>query len=181
MPRKSSNTFEIRDGVAYVDVSTPKFPGAVMLIDEADLPLIVDGTGRWCAYQGTSTVYCRRGRYIARVRRGQDAHRVITGVADRRINVDHENHNGLDNRRSNLRPSTCSQNHANTFGQSRRASQFKGVTPHHSRGWCAQITVNRQRIYLGYFTEPADAAKAYDAAAIQHFGQFARINFPEAA
>lgn len=96
--------------------------------------------------------------------------------------VDHVNRNTLDNRRINLRPCTRSQNCANQKIRSTNTSGFKGVNlKRRSSGqtkWCARISVNYKRIQLGYFLTAKEAARAYDAAALKHFGEFARLNFP---
>ena len=97
--------------------------------------------------------------------------------------VDHRNGDTLDNRRKNLRIATNAQNqHNQRWLRSDNTSGFKGVTWHADKGkWNAQIYVNKKRKSLGYFPDKAMAAKAYDAAALEHFGEFAATNFPVAA
>ena len=99
-----------------------------------------------------------------------------------RSGVDHINRNGLDNRRSNLRFASPSQNSANRAGRPDGSSQYKGVHWHRGmRKWAASMkAVDRQR-HLGYFTDEAEAARVYDAAAREAFGEYAYLNFPEAA
>ncbi len=90
--------------------------------------------------------------------------------------IDHANGNGLDNRRSNLRPATNGQNRANSEGYA--ASGFKGVYWKERVGkYQAMIRVNGKGVSLGYFCDPAEAARAYDDAARKAFGEFARPNF----
>jgi hypothetical protein len=111
-------------------------------------------------------------------------HRLILGPRDDQL-VDHANGNGLDNRKNNLRAATHSQNHANTKKQTPRrkaayTSQFKGVYWDAARGkWSAQIAASegRGRRSLGRFTTELDAAHAYDTAAFELWGEFARLNF----
>jgi hypothetical protein len=88
--------------------------------------------------------------------------------------VDHRNGNGLDNRRRNLRFAT---HHSNAANRRRvlSASGFKGVTRRGER-WRASIMVGKRFISLGSFATPEEAARAYDAAAIEHFGEFACTN-----
>jgi hypothetical protein len=105
--------------------------------------------------------------------------------------ADHVNHNGLDNRKANLRPATHTQNvwhrrkfNGRTSGGFKLASRskYKGVDWAHSMNrWRARILVNGKRIYLGSFNSELEAAKAYDLAAKKHHGQFATLNFPRLA
>lgn len=88
--------------------------------------------------------------------------------------VDHVNHNGLDNRRSNLRPATKSQNSANSRPQTGGTSQYKGVyLVTRLNRWAARIRGQ----HLGYFNDESEAARAYDVAATEAFGEFAYLNF----
>lgn len=96
--------------------------------------------------------------------------------------VDHINRNGLDNRRSNLRPATSSQNAANRPPQRGGSSQYKGVGWNKAAGkWKSKIRVDYRYIHIGYFDDELSAAKAYDARARAAFGEFAYLNFPELA
>jgi len=92
--------------------------------------------------------------------------------------VDHKNNNGLDNQRDNLRPATYSTNQFNQTKRANRSSQYKGVYLHKSRGkWMARIRKMYKETFLGYFDNEIDAAKAYDVAAKQMFGEYAKLNF----
>lgn len=88
---------------------------------------------------------------------------------------DHIDRNGVNNRRDNLRLATSSQNGANRFRKNK--SGFRGVYwyPRYSK-WSTQIRVEGKLHNLGYFTDKIEAAKAYNKAAEEHFGEFAWLN-----
>lgn len=88
--------------------------------------------------------------------------------------IDHINGDGRDNRIANLRQATPSQNLANVGPQKRNRSGLKGVHQHSNGQWRAQIQVRKQRIHIGLFNSPEDAADAYGVAAQRYFGEFAR-------
>lgn len=155
--------------------------GRVALVDEADFDLVTQF--RWFVREAERPrrpdgpyAYanpCRDGR-----QRTVLMHRLITGWPS----TDHVNHNGLDNRRENLRPATASQNGANRRPVLGHTSPYKGVGWYVKLGkWSARIRCNGKARHLGYFTDEADAARAYDAAARQMFGEYASLNFPERA
>lgn len=99
--------------------------------------------------------------------------------------IDHINGNRRDNRIENLRAATNAENVRNAKKRRGTSSQFKGVvwSPKY-RKWIAQIVVPERGprlVYLGIYANETDAARAYDRAALQHFGEFARPNFPAGA
>jgi hypothetical protein len=92
--------------------------------------------------------------------------------------IDHINHDGLDNRMVNLRLCTRRQNNANQR-KARGSSRFKGVTwDELHQKWRAQVGYENKRIYLGIFDSETEAAGAYDAKAKELFGEFAAVNSP---
>lgn len=89
--------------------------------------------------------------------------------------IDHIDGDPSNNRWSNLRAATRSQNSANTKARKDSRSGIKGVSWHsRRRHWCAQINAGGKNIYLGAFNKAVEAAAAYEEAAIAHFGEFAR-------
>jgi hypothetical protein len=104
-------------------------------------------------------------------------HRIILGVTDRNIFVDHKNGNGLDNRRSNLRQCTIAENNRNVVKRIAGTSKYRGVSWHKSEGkWQAQIKHNNKRHHLGNFINEIDAAIAYNNAATELHKDFASLN-----
>lgn len=89
--------------------------------------------------------------------------------------IDHRDLDTLNNRWSNLREATRSQNAANQSIQIRNTTGFKGVRFHKAAGrYVATIKVNKVAQHLGCFDTPEEAHAAYVAAAKNHFGEFAR-------
>lgn len=104
-------------------------------------------------------------------------HRELLPVPDDRM-VDHRNRNKLDNQRHNLRPATHQQNSWNRKPRG-GSSPYKGVTWNAaSQKWQAAIKLAGHQIHLGLFVSEQDAARAFDAAALERHGEFAFLNFP---
>lgn len=90
------------------------------------------------------------------------------------------NGNRMDNRRSNLRIWTRPENLRNAAKRSGCLSQYKGVSfDRKMNQWFATIWFEGRSIALGHYIEEIDAARAYDRAAVELFGEFARLNFPQ--
>jgi len=89
--------------------------------------------------------------------------------------IDHINRNPSDNRISNLRAATYSQNIANTGMWSHNRSGFRGVHSYFNRFY-AQIRHEGRTIYLGSFLTIEEARDAYRAAAVRLFGEFANTD-----
>ena len=105
-------------------------------------------------------------------------HRLIMGAQPGQL-IDHKNRKGLDNQRGNLRFCTRSQNQANAKKRA-GSSRYKGVTwDKHWDKWRAMIGVRSKRFHLGYFDDEDDAGRAYNRAATEYFGEFARPNVIE--
>lgn len=90
--------------------------------------------------------------------------------------VDHRNGNGLDNRLSNLRCATSQQNKHNQRAKGNNKSGYKGVFwETRSKRWLARIMIDGKTKYLGSFTNPEDAHKAYCVASKLFHGEFGRV------
>lgn len=155
----------------------PVGPDHFALVDDEDYDRVM-AAGPW-------HLRCRSRNHYAQChvllldgrRTTQQMHRLITEWAE---GVDHRNNDGLDNRKSNLRPSNQSQNTANGRLCVTSSTGYKGVTkPRAKRSFVAQIRVHGKQTHLGSFVTAEEAARCYDAAALEAFGEFARINFPK--
>lgn len=95
---------------------------------------------------------------------------------------DHVNRNKLDCRRVNLRLASKKQNNVNRAIQANNASGFKGVCWDKNRNkWIVHIGLNGRNHFLGRYADTVSAAKAYDIAAKEYYGEFAVLNFPESS
>jgi len=96
--------------------------------------------------------------------------------------VDHIDHDGLNNRRENLRETNPQLNNANRRKQEGVTSLYKGVYLHRSgnrrKPWEAQIKISGHSRYLGYFSSQEEAARTYDKVALETWGEHAYTNFP---
>lgn len=103
-------------------------------------------------------------------------HNLLLGRRDG-YEVDHEDQDGLNNQRYNLRHSTYSQNRANVKTRKDNSSGYKGVCFHPKSGrWRAYIQVNKRWKSLKSYKTPQEAALAYNTAAKEAFGEFAWLN-----
>ncbi len=145
------------------------------MVDDEDLELV--SKHKWHAAPRGNNFYAAATVYTAeRKRKLVYMHRLILGESE--LHVDHHDGNGLNNTRSNLRLCTHLQNMRNQSTQTReKTSKYKGVY-FHVKKWVAETRIARKKVYLGRFLNEIDAARAYDAAAKELFGDFARLNFP---
>lgn len=113
------------------------------------------------------------------------AHRVAMCLINGRLIeedefVDHENGNRQDNRKKNLRITDALGNSANAKIPLTNVSGFKGAhylpNKRGSKKWLANISVGNKSRHIGYFKTAEDAARAYDNAAVTHYGEFAKTN-----
>lgn len=141
--------------------------GQRCLIDTEDLPLV--GGVKWH--------FVKRYAYGYVLGKNRLMHRLILGLTDKNIFVDHINGNGLDNRKCNLRKCSHLENMRNMRKRG-GTSKYKGVFWDKNKNkWKANISINYRTIHLGSFDNELDAAHAYDKSAISIFGEFARVNF----
>lgn len=118
------------------------------------------------------------GRYYA-ISGDRLLHRLIMEPIPDGMEVDHIDGDSLNNRRSNLRIVSHAQNNMNKVLQSNNTSGFKGVSWNRNAGkWSASIKKRNRKRHIGLFASREEAARAYDDAARELHGEFARLNFP---
>lgn len=134
----------------------------------------------WYAHLRDGHFYAERAVRRSGRRIGVRLHSFILKTSQGEI-VDHANGDTLDNRKSNLRTCAVWQNTCNQRKRSGTSSKFKGVCrAKRGRGWTASVCIAKKKLHLGSFGCEIDAARAYDRGALEHFGEFARPNFPNA-
>ena len=168
---------KIRYGYAFRRILLTK--GLFTIVDQDDFE-------RLNKYNWQANVREGRSRYATRtIRRNgrvchRQMHRIITN-APKEMMVDHINHDGLDNRKVNLRLATPQQNAWNRRCLRRcNGSKYMGVSwDKQNRKWRGRLFVDGKSRFLGYFEDEKDAAIAFDRAAKEHRGEFAFLNFPQ--
>ena len=93
--------------------------------------------------------------------------------------IDHRDHNGLNNIDSNLREATALQNAANKLKHKDNKSGYIGVIKRGDLKYEAFITYNYKRKFLGFYSTKEMAARVRDYHAIKYYGEFASLNFEE--
>ncbi len=145
---------------------------------------------KWRIQDNHTTYYARRNiiiqnpnkqKNIKRKRKIIYMHRIILEKKlgrqlEKSEFTDHINGDGLDNRECNLRLCTSQQNKMNQK-KTRGSSMYKGVRwVKRDKKWRTTIQFNKKKIHLGIFQDEAEAALAYNEAALKYFGEFARLN-----
>jgi hypothetical protein len=158
-------------------IEIPLTQGRFALVDAASYALVRGRT--WCAWWHPGT----RGFYAVSMSPRRDRrrktlllHREVLRAQDG-VQVDHRNHDTLDNRLNNLRLAIAAENSHNMRRPRNNTSGYKGVSWNKDRKrWQAHICLSGKRRYLGYFDTAAEAGAVYDAAARKLHGAFAFTN-----
>ena len=154
-----------------IDISTPKFPYAEMLIDKMDWIFVRGTKGLGRIYPRSANKYAYPYATAKIKQKPIGIHKIIMGYESE---VDHINHNGLDNRSVNLRKCTRTQNAQNTRTPRNNTSGHKGVSWHkEDKRWRAQIGVGGKSVRLGEYRTIEEAIMVREQAVEKHFGEFA--------
>ena len=157
----------------------PLTRGQITLIDESDFADV--SQWKWYATRDFTTGKFYAARQVTIGKKKQKLlylHTYLMGFK----RTDHKNRDTLDNRRENLRECTSQDNARNRSLRKDSITRFKGVHFRPNRkSVVALIWLQGKSVSLGSFSSERieDAARAYDAAARMHFGEFASLNFPE--
>jgi hypothetical protein len=140
--------------------------GKFMVVDDQDFAQL--NNFKWHVSATGYARTCRAGKHIL-------AHHLVRQPGAGLV-IDHVNQNKLDNRRSNLRVATRGQNNTNRPWRSKTG--YRGVERSDCKKklWSARIRKGDTRYYLGTFDSPIQAAKAFNAAALELHGEFAVLN-----
>jgi hypothetical protein len=160
----------------------PLTQGLQTVVDAADYEWLSVWKWRALRSKTAKSFYAARTIYVYENERKKAVvvmmHRLILGIprGDKRQGDHIETGQTLDNRRSNLRVATRTQNGTNTRRYACNTSGYKGVSWHIAhKKWKASIRVDKKLIHLGYFDTAEKAYAAYCEAARSFFGEFARL------
>jgi len=149
----------------------PLTQGQFAIVDDKNYERL--NAHKWYALKSNRTFYAVRNSY--KQKKFIYMHREILNTPPN-TEVDHRNHNGLDNREENIRNCTRAENNGNQR-KTRGTSKYKGVYWNsEKKKWAAEIQCNGKRMKLGYFSSEISAAQTYDAAAKKCFREFAYTN-----
>lgn len=159
----------------------PLTQGKFAQVDDEDYEWL--NQWKWTLFKMKTNNYAYRRKYKNGKYESILMHRQILGLTEQKILGDHENNNGLDNQRVNLRKSTAQQNSMNRRSRKNSTSKYLGVSicKVNKNGkiykyWKCQIKNSKKVIHLGYFKNEEDAAKCYNESAIKYHKAFANIN-----
>jgi len=167
-------TTKVMTKVKEIVVNSPKYGQKIILIDSEDYELV-------SKYKWTIWSHGKSGTLYATTNFNGETHllhRFILGLKKHSKFIgDHKDGNGLNNCRSNLRICTQKDNSKNQKVSKLSVTGFRGVHWYKAYScYMVQITVNYQKIFIGYFKDKIEAAKAYNEVASKHHGEFAKLN-----
>jgi hypothetical protein len=159
--------------------------GKIAIVDDEDYERV--SAFKWYAYKHRRTDLWYAARTVKKGGKkiSVPMHRFVIGASPE-FEVDHRDGDGLNNRRGNLREATRRQNAQNARHTARgtKTSPYHGVSIDKSGKYLVVIVAGElkngsgKQMYIGRYRDEIEAARAYDRAAIKHFGEFAKTNFP---
>ena len=154
----------------YIILTQGKFTA----VDDADFDWL--NQYKWHAHKDLGGYYAKRTIHKNRKYHKIRMHRVIMNCPEDK-QIDHINHNTLDNRKCNLRICTFPENQRNRLPRLNCSSQYKGVCWHkQNKKWVSRIKLDQKNYSLGSYDSEIEAARAYNTKATELFGNFAVLN-----
>lgn len=149
----------------------PLTQGMLTKVDAGDYEFLMQW--KWFVHKCAHLFYAERRQGANKIK----MHRLLLGITDPKIFVDHIDRDGLNNQRENLRIVSATQNTFNRRKRINSLSKYKGLSYDKvSEKWFTEISAGGKRIYLGRFATQEEAALAYNEAAIKIHGEFANLN-----
>lgn len=166
----TSAGFFIGDKMKRIPLTQDKYA----IVDDEDYEYL--NQWKWMLRRDKNNLYVVRGVWVNNKVEIILMHRLIMNCP-KDMEIDHINHNGLDNRRYNLRICTHAQNCQNRKPYKNKLSKHKGVTwRKDSKKWKAQIRFNGKQMSIGSYITESEAIRAYNKKAKELFGEFAYLN-----
>ena len=162
-----------------LSVFSKKYGTKEIFFDDEDYGIVVSYSWHITKKPKDNIFYARTNIPIENKQTSLYLHRLILGLTDSKILVDHIDHNGLNNQRDNLRVASVQQNARNSVNSRKGTSNYKGVTfrgENLKKPWLVRIKIDGEYKYIGYFADEVEAAKAYNVAASVYFGAFSCPN-----
>lgn len=149
------------------------FSGEYVRIDEEDYERLSQYS--WCLFKSEKWQYAIRTEYKNGTQKTIYMHREIMGVTDPKIYVDHRDHDGLNNLKSNLRVSDNRFNQYNVGKKSTSKQKYKNIRQLDENRWQVRVrTPKGKRVERVVYSEE-DAVKLYNELALKYHGEFAYL------